>query len=139
MACSFVLYQKVGYMEIFHYYPWLFPLLATIFGLIVGSFLNVVIYRLPIMMEREWQTQCAESFPDNKIPLPEGKFDLNFPRSSCPKCDTQIRIIDNVPVISWLLLKGEMSPVQKPYQCALPFNRNVNRPSLFNGELLFRL
>ena len=49
-------------MAVFIHYPWLFPLMAAVFGLIVGSFLNVVIYRLPIMMEREWRKECSESF-----------------------------------------------------------------------------
>ncbi len=59
-------------MEVFHYYPWLFPVLAFIFSLLIGSFLNVVIHRLPIMMEREWQQECSEYFSQYKIPAPEG-------------------------------------------------------------------
>jgi len=94
-------------MELFIYYPWLFPLFATIFGLIVGSFLNVVIHRLPIMMEREWRTECAESFPEAKLDIPTGKYNLSVPRSTCPKCNSQIRAIDNIPVISWLKLGGK--------------------------------
>lgn len=94
-------------MELFIYYPWLFPLFATIFGLIVGSFLNVVIHRLPIMMEREWRKECAESFPEAKLENPTGTYNLSVPRSTCPKCETQIRAIDNIPVISWLKLGGK--------------------------------
>ena len=94
-------------MEVFELYPWLFTSFATIFGLIVGSFLNVVIYRLPIIMEREWRQECAESFPEYKISPPEGSFSLSLPRSNCPKCKTQLRLIDNIPVVSWLLLKGK--------------------------------
>ncbi len=94
-------------MEIFEYYPWLFVASACLFGLIVGSFLNVVIYRLPKIMEREWRQECAEYFPEYKIQPPEGKLTLSVPRSTCPKCQTPLRVIDNIPVISWLLLKGK--------------------------------
>lgn len=93
--------------QIFQHYPWLFIACATFLGLIVGSFLNVVIYRLPKIMEREWQQECAEYFPDSNIQPPEGKLTLSFPRSSCPSCKTPLRIIDNVPVISWLFLRGK--------------------------------
>ncbi|EGU39229.1 prepilin peptidase [Vibrio scophthalmi] len=107
-------------MELFVYYPWLFPLLATVFGLIVGSFLNVVIYRLPIMMEREWRHDCAESFPEYKIEVPQETFNLSVPRSACPSCHTQIRAIDNIPVISWLLLKGKCHNCQSKISARYP-------------------
>ncbi len=94
-------------MEVFHYYPWLFVVFAAVFGLIVGSFLNVVIYRLPKMMELEWRRECAESFPEYNIEPPKDVLTLSVPRSSCQQCGTQIRIIDNIPVISWLFLKGK--------------------------------
>ncbi len=58
-------------MDIFYYYPWLFPALATLFGLMIGSFLNVVIYRLPKIMEREWRKECADSFPEYGISPPK--------------------------------------------------------------------
>ncbi|MGR5177643.1 prepilin peptidase [Vibrio parahaemolyticus] len=94
-------------MEVFTFYPWLFALFAAVFGLIVGSFLNVVIHRLPIMMERGWRSECAEAFPEYKITPPEGSFNLSIPRSACPKCHTPLRVLDNIPVISWLLLGGK--------------------------------
>ncbi|MDP2573791.1 A24 family peptidase [Vibrio penaeicida] len=94
-------------MDAFHYYPWLFPLMAAVFGLVIGSFLNVVIYRLPRMMENEWRQECADSFPEYNIEPPTEKLTLSVPRSTCQKCSTQIRIRDNVPVISWLLLRGK--------------------------------
>lgn len=93
-------------MDVLIYYPWLFVVFATIFGLIMGSFLNVVIHRLPIMMERGWREECAEAFPEYKITPPEGQYNLSVPRSACPKCKTPIRILDNIPVLSWLILKG---------------------------------
>ncbi|NOJ14915.1 prepilin peptidase [Vibrio splendidus] len=107
-------------MEVFHYYPWLFPVLAFIFSLLIGSFLNVVIHRLPIMMEREWQQECSEYFSQYKIPAPEGKFNLSIPRSTCPKCKTQLRIIDNIPVLSWLFLKGKCHSCANPISARYP-------------------
>ena len=93
-------------MELFNYYPWLFATLATVFGLIIGSFLNVVIHRLPLIMEREWRQECAESFPEYHIAPPQGEFNLSVPRSRCPKCQQPVAIKDNIPLLSWLRLKG---------------------------------
>ncbi len=98
-------------MALFDYSPWLFPLLASIFGLLVGSFLNVVIYRLPIMMEREWKKECLDCFPDltssANDPKQNEPFNLSLPRSCCPSCNTPIKLIDNIPLFSWLMLKGK--------------------------------
>ncbi|MBF9001599.1 prepilin peptidase [Vibrio nitrifigilis] len=108
-------------MDIFYYYPWLFVFFATLLGLIIGSFLNVVIYRLPVIMEREWRQECADSFPEYKIAPPEGHLSLSTPRSTCPHCHTQLRIIDNIPVISWLYLRGKChhchAPISIRYPC----------------------
>lgn len=82
----------------------LFMTLSVIFGLMVGSFLNVVIYRLPKMMEREWHRGCLEL---QGLAIPETtKFNLFTPRSACPKCAHKISALENVPVISYLALKG---------------------------------
>ncbi|PNH88849.1 prepilin peptidase [Vibrio diazotrophicus] len=107
-------------MEIFEYYPWLFVASASLLGLIIGSFLNVVIYRLPKMMEREWRQECAEYFPESNIQVPEGKLTLSTPRSTCPNCQTPLRIMDNVPVISWLLLRGKCAHCQVPISARYP-------------------
>ena len=77
------------------------------FTLLIGSFLNVVIHRLPIMMEREWREQADEltnAPPEHE--LPEGRFDLVVPRSRCPSCGSLITALQNVPVISYLFLRG---------------------------------
>ncbi|GEM73908.1 prepilin peptidase [Vibrio sagamiensis] len=108
-------------MEVFHYYPWLFILFTTIFGLIVGSFLNVVIYRLPRIMENEWRRDCAESFPEYNITPPQETLTLSTPRSSCPKCHNPIRIQDNIPVISWLILRGKCHFCQATISVRYPF------------------
>ena len=79
---------------------------VAILGLLIGSFLNVVIYRLPVMMERSWQTECAEYFPDANIKGEEGVFNLVLPRSRCPQCNHLIGSSENIPVLSWLFQKG---------------------------------
>ncbi|MCG3729955.1 prepilin peptidase [Vibrio cincinnatiensis] len=107
-------------MDIFYYYPWLFPALATLFGLMIGSFLNVVIYRLPKIMEREWRKECADSFPEYGITPPKGKLTLSTPRSTCPHCQTQLRIRDNVPLFSWLWLKGQCAHCQASISARYP-------------------
>lgn len=81
--------------------------LAGFLGLIVGSFLNVLIYRLPKMMQAEWEAQCAELRND---PVTEGpRYNLMVPRSACPHCHHQITAAENIPVFSWLLLRGKCS------------------------------
>ena len=87
--------------------PTLFILLVFLFALLVGSFLNVVIYRLPIMMEREWREQAEELLAAPAEDLPEGRFDLIVPRSRCPSCGTQISALQNIPVLSYLVLRGK--------------------------------
>lgn len=94
-------------MDIFIYYPWLFPTLATIFGLIIGSFLNVVIHRLPMIMEQEWRTECTVSFPELEQATPsQSTLTLSRPASHCPHCHTPIKVRDNIPLFSWLFLRG---------------------------------
>ena len=94
-------------MEAFYIYPWLFPLFSAVFGLIIGSFLNVVIHRLPIMMEREWKQDCADSFPELEIKTDPTPFNLSKPNSRCPECKSPVQLKDNIPLISWLLLRGK--------------------------------
>lgn len=87
--------------------PLLFTVIVFAFALLIGSFLNVVIHRFPIMMEREWRAQADELIrtpPENE--LPDGRFDLVMPRSRCPSCGALITAIQNIPVISYLFLKG---------------------------------
>ena len=92
--------------------PLLFVVVATILGLLVGSFLNVVIHRLPKMMENEWRAQCAElaSGPDSvpvQVANEKPVYNLVVPRSACPGCGHQITAIENVPIVSYLVLGGK--------------------------------
>jgi len=94
-------------IELFTHHPWFFVATVFLVALLVGSFLNVVIYRLPIMMEREWRAQCAELTEEPQVELPEGRFDLMTPRSRCPSCGSMITALQNIPVLSYLALGGK--------------------------------
>jgi leader peptidase (prepilin peptidase) / N-methyltransferase len=88
--------------------PWLFVVLATILGLLVGSFLNVVIHRLPRMMENDWrqQAECLNN-PDGELPATDQPvYNLVVPRSACPKCGHKITALENIPIVSYLFLRG---------------------------------
>jgi leader peptidase (prepilin peptidase)/N-methyltransferase len=91
---------------------------ATLFGLLVGSFLNVVIHRLPKMMEADWAAQAAELRGETAIEAP--RYNLVAPRSACPKCGTQIAAWHNVPVVSWLLLRGRCAHCAAPIPIRYP-------------------
>lgn len=88
--------------------PIVFIVIAGILGLLVGSFLNVVIHRLPIMMERQWRAECAEFLGTGEVP-PKERFDLVAPRSRCPHCGHAITALENIPVVSYLVLRGKCS------------------------------
>ena len=87
--------------------PALDAVLAGVFGLLVGSFLNVVIYRLPRILERQWADECAELA--GKEPAHAEPFNLVVPRSRCRQCGHVIRWYENIPVLSWLALRGKCS------------------------------
>jgi leader peptidase (prepilin peptidase)/N-methyltransferase len=104
---------------------------VALFGLLVGSFLNVVIYRLPIMLKRDWECQCrellgenlseqADSDSDSGSGSGEGRFDLVVPRSRCPKCGHQITAMENIPVFSYLFLRGRCRACANPISIRYP-------------------
>lgn len=88
----------------------LFFLLACgALGLVVGSFLNVVIYRLPLMMETAWNRECREHAGISADTHEQQRFNLLTPASRCPQCDHRISALENIPLISYLFLKGRCS------------------------------
>ena len=87
--------------------PVVFIGVAVVLGLLVGSFLNVVIHRLPRMLDREWREQCA--WLEGKDPPEAAAYNLVRPRSSCPHCGHAIAWFENIPVLSWLFLRGRCS------------------------------
>jgi leader peptidase (prepilin peptidase) / N-methyltransferase len=98
--------------------PGLFIGTCLVLGLAVGSFLNVVIYRLPVMLDRQWREQCAEvSGESAQVTLPAGvppRFNLIVPRSTCPSCQAPISALHNIPLVSWLVLRGRCAYCGKP-------------------------
>lgn len=109
----------MGLGEVFGNHPYLFILTALILGLVVGSFLNVVIYRLPVMLETAWRSQCRELDGDAAEAEPE-VFNLARPRSRCPHCGHRIGAAENVPVISYLLQRGKCKQCGQPISVRYP-------------------
>ncbi|EGT3628017.1 prepilin peptidase [Morganella morganii] len=115
--------------------PWLFIALSFIFAATIGSFLNVVIHRFPVMMKREWQQECNQYLQEyhedivKKIRIdqlnkpidafPE-KYNLVVPGSACPKCKTSIKPWHNLPILGWLILKGKCAACNAPISSRYP-------------------
>lgn len=111
-----------NFIQIMTLYPWAFILLSFIFAAIIGSFLNVVIHRLPVMLKRQWQQECngylreyqdanlskdlLKKLSDPIDDYPE-KYNLLVPASACPKCKTHIQPWQNIPIFGWLFLGGK--------------------------------
>jgi leader peptidase (prepilin peptidase) / N-methyltransferase len=89
-----------------------------IFGLLVGSFLNVVIHRIPIMLERGWRREALAL--DGKEPPAGEPYDLVRPRSACPACKAPITALQNVPIVSWLVLRGRCANCRAPISARYP-------------------
>ena len=101
--------------------PAFFAIVVGITGLLVGSFLNVVIYRLPVMMQRNWRKECTDYLglePDPQVL--EGNFNLVFPLSRCPACHAAIKPYQNIPVISYIFLKGKCAHCDNPIAMRYP-------------------
>ncbi|HUL45808.1 MAG TPA: A24 family peptidase [Steroidobacteraceae bacterium] len=114
--------------------PALFVGSCLVLGLAVGSFLNVVIYRLPLMLDREWRAQCAElaghdPHASTVAAGPRERFNLVVPRSACPACKAPISALQNIPLISWLLLRGRCA------QCGAPISVRYPLVELLTGIL----
>jgi leader peptidase (prepilin peptidase)/N-methyltransferase len=107
--------------ELFTESPLLFIAVVFAFALIIGSFLNVVIYRLPIMMERDWREQARELLEEPAAKeIPEERFDLIVPRSQCPSCGTTIKAWQNIPVVSYLILGGRCANCRESISARYP-------------------
>ena len=109
-------------IELFLIYPSLFLSTIFVWGLLIGSFLNVVILRLPVMMERDWKQQCCEllELDDSNFNKEKENINLVTPRSHCPKCKHQISALENIPVISYLFLKGKCSKCENKISIRYP-------------------
>jgi leader peptidase (prepilin peptidase)/N-methyltransferase len=113
--------------DLFAANPALFAGSVFMLGLLVGSFLNVVIYRLPVMLDREWRAQAAEFasatattvVSEAPVSVP-ASFNLVVPRSACPRCKAPITAWQNIPVISWLALRGRCAACKSPISARYP-------------------
>jgi len=113
-------------IEVMQSQLWFYLTTVGLVSLCVGSFLNVVIYRLPLMMQREWQSECRLLLEDelttnkSKQANTSEPFNLVKPNSTCPKCKTAIKPWQNIPVISWILLKGKCASCSNPISVRYP-------------------
>lgn len=110
-------------MEIFSYLasdPNVLIVVVGLLGLIIGSFLNVIIYRLPIMMQQEARLQCAELL---NIPLSQSNqsFNLIQPRSHCPHCGHQVTLLENIPLVSFIWQRGQCTACHQAISRRYPF------------------
>lgn len=108
---------------------WLDASLVGVLGLLIGSFLNVVVYRLPKMMERQWAAECAEL--SGKEAAATEAFNLMVPRSRCPHCGHQIRWFENIPLLSYAALRGQCA------SCKAPISMRYPLVELVTGLLFF--
>ena len=129
-------------LDTFRAVPWFFVGTAIILGLTVGSFLNVVIHRLPIMLERDWKAQCLE-FLGDKIVVKQAettangsKYNLVVPRSACPSCGKRISALQNIPVLSYLFLGGKCSACKTRISIRYPLVEALT--GLLTGFLAWR-
>jgi leader peptidase (prepilin peptidase)/N-methyltransferase len=113
------------FLDLLATHPALFIGCCVALGLLVGSFLNVVIYRLPVMMNDAMRAECADlaaADAGTEPPVPAAKpaFNLVVPRSACPKCKAPITAVQNIPVISWLALGGKCASCKSPISARYP-------------------
>lgn len=109
-------------LNAFNANPAVYITFVTFFGLIIGSFLNVVIHRLPKMMERDWLRQCQELQNPGNLPADENgaRYNLVVPRSACPACGHQITALENIPLISYAFLRGKCAGCKTPISLRYP-------------------
>ncbi|GAB3093023.1 prepilin peptidase [Aestuariicella hydrocarbonica] len=117
-------------------YAGFFIALTTLLGLVIGSFLNVVIHRIPIMMQKEWKRDCCELLAIESQ-QEDGTYNLLKPDSHCPKCKTPIKPWQNIPILSFLLLKGKCNQCSEPISARYPLVELVT--GLLSGYIAFSL
>jgi leader peptidase (prepilin peptidase)/N-methyltransferase len=110
-------------------------LAAALFGLLIGSFLNVVVYRLPVMAQRELDNYIAHE-AGKELPH-QDRFNLMVPRSACPHCGHRISALENIPIVSWLLLRGKCSACKAPISARYPIVEAVT--GLLSAVLVWNL
>ncbi len=101
-------------------HPTLFIVLSVVLGLMIGSFLNVVIYRVPVMMEMALRAECATLSPGDSETPAAPTFNLMTPRSRCPSCKSPVTALQNVPVLSWLALGRKCANCKTPISARYP-------------------
>src|ERR1700733_9188895 len=106
------------FLDVLRHSPALLMVAAALMGLCIGSVLNVVIHRLPKMMEAGWREECAEL--EGREVAPRETYNLFTPRSACPKCGTPIKALQNIPVVSWLALRGKCAQCANPISVRYP-------------------
>lgn len=114
--------------------PTLYILIVSLLGLIVGSFLNVVIHRLPKIMDREWRSQCL-SFLEMETQQEQESYSLSRPSSHCPKCKHPISAFENVPVISFLIQRGKCRHCGEPISWRYPIIEMIT--ALLSGAIAY--
>ena len=123
------------------YPPEVLILFAGVLGLLVGSFLNVVIYRLPMMMERDFRVEATSILNGEAAARKEaeaqGRFNLMVPRSRCPKCKTKITALQNIPIISWLVLRGKCANCKTSVSARYPVIEAVT--GMLTALIIFKL
>ncbi|HIQ14954.1 MAG TPA: prepilin peptidase [Leucothrix sp.] len=111
-------------MEIFNALrenPTFFLIVVGLFSLLIGSFLNAAIYRIPIMLQQSWREECEELFGgESEQSTPKEKFNLMVPRSQCPSCGHMITALENIPVLSYLFLGGKCSSCKNKISIQYP-------------------
>jgi len=109
---------------------------VILFSLLIGSFLNAAIYRIPLMLEQEWQQDCHELLNQSSKPDNYKKINLLTPGSQCPQCSHKITALENIPVISYLFLKGKCSSCKHPISIQYPLIEIIT--ALLSGFLAWK-
>ncbi len=111
-------------IDAFRALPWFYLGTVLVIGTMVGSFLNVVIHRLPKMMENDWRQQCVEFLHPDEAEMapttPGPRYNLLVPRSACPACGHKISVIENVPIASYVFLRGKCRACKAPISIRYP-------------------